>query len=69
MLAGRALALNQQRILLMLLAAVIACHVVLIVPEERYLLGKLGTEYLAYASAVRRWLGRQEDMGMRSGHE
>jgi protein-S-isoprenylcysteine O-methyltransferase Ste14 len=59
MLAGSALAFSNPWILLTLLPAVIACHFVLIVPEERYLLDKFGDEYVAYASAVRRWLGRK----------
>ncbi len=42
----------------MLLPAVIACHYILIAPEERYLRQKFGNEYVDYAGRVRRWLGR-----------
>jgi protein-S-isoprenylcysteine O-methyltransferase Ste14 len=42
-----------------LLASLIACHYILIVPEERYLAAKFGEEYTAYATTVRRWLGRR----------
>jgi hypothetical protein len=40
-------------------AGVIACHFVLIVPEERYLLDTFGAECAAYSGAGRRWLGRK----------
>ncbi len=57
-LAGASLTFNNLWILLMLLPAVIACHYILIAPEERYLRQKFGNEYLNYAGRVRRWLGR-----------
>jgi protein-S-isoprenylcysteine O-methyltransferase Ste14 len=59
MLMGSALAFNNLWILVMLVPGVIACHYILIAPEERYLLNKFGSEYAAYAASVRRWLGRQ----------
>jgi protein-S-isoprenylcysteine O-methyltransferase Ste14 len=58
-LLGIALMLNNLWIPVLLIPAVVLCHVVLITPEERYLTNKFGQEYLAYAAAVRRWLGRR----------
>jgi protein-S-isoprenylcysteine O-methyltransferase Ste14 len=57
-LAGAALAFSNLWILVLLLPAVVACHYVLIAPEERYLRAKFGNEYTEYAARVRRWLGR-----------
>ena len=58
-LSGIALVLNALWILVLLIPALILCHVVLIAPEERYLKNKFGEEYLAYTASVRRWLGRK----------
>jgi protein-S-isoprenylcysteine O-methyltransferase Ste14 len=44
--------------LVLLLPALVACHYVLIGPEERYLAAKFGEEYRLYAASVHRWLGR-----------
>jgi protein-S-isoprenylcysteine O-methyltransferase Ste14 len=57
-LAGIALALNLPWVLVLLLPALVACHYVLIAPEERYLAAKFGEEYAMYAASVHRWLGR-----------
>ena len=62
-LAGMALALNFPWVLLMLLPSLIACHYILIAPEERYLAVRFGKEYTAYAASVRRWLGRRRLVG------
>lgn len=41
-----------------LLPATVACHYLLIVPEERYLMDRFGSAYEAYAARVGRWIGR-----------
>ena len=60
-LAGIALAVNLPWVLVLLLPALVACHYVLIAPEERYLAAKFGGEYAMYAASVHRWLGRARD--------
>lgn len=58
LLAGIALMLNLPWSLVLLLPAIVACHYLLIVPEERYLAAGFDREYAQYAASVRRWLGR-----------
>lgn len=58
LLAGIALVLNLWWSLALLLPAVVACHYLLIAPEERYLAARFGAEYTQYAASVSRWLGR-----------
>ncbi len=58
LLAGIGLAFNSLWILILLLPSVLACHYVLIAPEERYLVTKFGEEYRVYAATVHRWIGR-----------
>ena len=60
-LVGIALAVNIPWVLVLLLPALVACHYVLIVPEEMYLAAKFGEEYAMYAASVHRWLGRTRD--------
>jgi protein-S-isoprenylcysteine O-methyltransferase Ste14 len=60
-LVGIALAVNLPWVLVLLLPALVACHFVLIAPEERYLAAKFGEEYARYAASVHRWLGRARD--------
>ncbi len=57
-LVGLALALNLLWVFVLLLPAIIACHYVLIAPEERYLATKFGADYRTYARSVHRWIGR-----------
>ncbi len=59
-LAGIALAVNLPWVLVLLLPALVACHYVLIAPEERYLAARFGDEYALYAATVHRWLGRKQ---------
>ena len=58
LLIGIALAFNLPWVLVLLLPALIACHYVLILPEEKYLRAKFGQEYRRYADSVHRWIGR-----------
>lgn len=60
-LAGIALAVNLPWVLVFLLPAAVACHYILIAPEERYLAAKFGEEYALYRISVHRWLGRARD--------
>ncbi|MFN8472703.1 MAG: isoprenylcysteine carboxylmethyltransferase family protein [Anaerolineae bacterium] len=60
-LAGIALVFNLPWVLALLPLAIVACHYILIAPEERYLAATFGAEYTAYAASVRRWLGRKSD--------
>jgi protein-S-isoprenylcysteine O-methyltransferase Ste14 len=46
--------------LVLLLPAFVACHYLLVAPEERYLAAKFGIEYAQYAVSVRRWFGRAQ---------
>jgi protein-S-isoprenylcysteine O-methyltransferase Ste14 len=57
-LVGIALALNLPWVLVLLPPAIVACHYVLIAPEERYLAAKFGEKYHVYAVTVHRWIGR-----------
>ena len=57
-LTGIALGVNLPWVLVLLLPALVACHYVLIGPEERYLAARFGEEYDRYAASVHRWIGR-----------
>ena len=56
---GVALAFDLPWVLGLLIPSVVACHAILIAPEERYLASKFGQEYAAYAHSVHRWIGRR----------
>lgn len=58
LLAGIALVLNLLWSLVFLLPAIVGCHYLLIVPEERYLAARFEQEYAQYAASAHRWLGR-----------
>ena len=57
-LAGVALTFSLGWALLTIPLALLACHYVLIGPEERFLSERFGAEYRRYAASVRRWIGR-----------
>ncbi len=56
--AGIGLAANLPWVLILLVPAVIACHYVLIIPEEKYLSTKFSDTYHDYSARVHRWIGR-----------
>ena len=58
-LAGIALVFNLPWVLVLLLPAFVACHYILIAPEEKYLAARFGEEYTLYVASVHRWLGRK----------
>ncbi len=57
-IAGIAMVFSWLWVLLFLPLAIIACHYILVFPEERYLANKFGKEYAIYVASVNRWLGR-----------
>jgi protein-S-isoprenylcysteine O-methyltransferase Ste14 len=59
-LVGVGLTTNWLWVLVLLLPSLVACHYVLIVPEEKYLVAKFGKEYSMYTSTVHRWIGHAQ---------
>jgi protein-S-isoprenylcysteine O-methyltransferase Ste14 len=57
-LIGIALAADLPWLFVLLVPALVACHYILIAPEERYLAAKFGEEFRMYAASVHRWIGR-----------
>jgi protein-S-isoprenylcysteine O-methyltransferase Ste14 len=58
-LAGISLAFNLPWVLILLLPSLVACHYILIAPEESYLAAKFGEQYRMYIATVHRWIGRK----------
>ena len=58
-LTGISLTFNLPWAFVMLLPSIVACHYILIVPEEMYLTARFGENYHMYATTVYRWLGRK----------
>jgi len=57
-LAGISLVFNLPWVLILLLPSIVACHYILIAPEESYLAAKFGEQYQMYTKTVHRWIGR-----------
>ncbi len=55
---GIALGFDLPWVLLLLIPALVACHYILIAPEEKYLAEKFGEDYQSYVASVHRWIGR-----------
>ncbi len=53
---GLGLAFDNAWIVLLAPAALLAVHVIAVVPEERYLTAKFGADYTAYRARVRRYI-------------
>jgi protein-S-isoprenylcysteine O-methyltransferase Ste14 len=59
LLAGISLTFNLPWATILLIPSMVACHYILIAPEERYLATRFGEPYLAYTATVQRWIGRK----------
>ncbi len=57
-LTGISFAFYLPWVFLLLIPSLIACHFILIVPEERYLSARFGETYREYTATIRRWIGR-----------
>ena len=58
-LAGISLAFHLSWGLILLIPSFVACHYILIAPEERYLATRFSEQYQEYSVTVRRWFGRK----------
>lgn len=56
-LCGVAIACDLPWLLLSVVPGLAACHIILIVPEERFLAATFGDDYRAYERSVGRWIG------------
>jgi len=56
-LVGIALVFKLAWVFIFLVPTLMACGLILIEPEERYLVAQFGTEYQKYAASVHRWIG------------
>lgn len=54
--AGLGISANLPWLLVLLPAAVMATHILLIMPEERYLAARFDKDYLRYRQSTRRWI-------------
>jgi len=61
LLTGIALVFRLPWALISLVPALVACHLILIRPEQRYLATRFGLAYTQHSSSVHRWLGRVRD--------
>lgn len=59
LLAGISLAFDLPWGLILLIPSIVACHYILIAPEERYLSARFGEQYRLYTETVHRWIGRK----------
>jgi len=59
LLTGISFVFNLPWFLFLLIPTMIACHYILIAPEERYLATRFDEQYRAYTSKVHRWIGRK----------
>lgn len=62
-LCGAAMAFNLPWLLLSVVPGVIACHVILIIPEERFLAATFGDDFRSYEKSVGRWIGKRRRRG------
>ncbi len=59
LLAGISLAFHLTWGLILLIPSLVACQVILVVPEESYLADRFDEEYREYSTKVHRWVGRK----------
>jgi protein-S-isoprenylcysteine O-methyltransferase Ste14 len=59
-LIGISLAFNLPWVLILLIPSIVACHYILVAPEESYLAAKFGEQYRLYTVRVHRWIGRKQ---------
>ncbi|MBW6474714.1 MAG: isoprenylcysteine carboxylmethyltransferase family protein [Anaerolineaceae bacterium] len=58
-LAGISLAFHLSWGLILLIPSFVACHYILIAPEERYIASRFSEQYQEYSKTVHRWIGRK----------